>query len=110
MNGKEVEESIAAQEEALRDVSLAEYVGGEQLLGAVPYIFIDSRVQGVAVRFKNDLNENAKTPAIVAPIPEADHNDIVTLMMRHSVKHVLIKLAPNPRHGGSGVRLRRLLR
>ncbi len=95
VNRKEVEESIAAQEEALRDAGLAEHIG-EQLLGSVPYIFVDSRAQGVAVRFKNDLNENAKTPAIVAPIPEADHNDIVTLMMRHSVKHVLIKAGPNP--------------
>lgn len=91
----DIEESIVAQENALRDKSIAADIG-KQLIGYVPYIFVDSKVQGVAVRFKNDLNENAKTPAIVATIPEADHNDIVTLMMKHPVKHVLVRAGPNP--------------
>jgi len=95
INEEDIEESIAAQEEALRDKLIAADIGN-QLIGRVPYIFVDSRVQGVAIRFKNDLNENAKTPAIVAAIPEANHNDIVTLMMNHPVKHILIRAGPNP--------------
>ncbi len=44
----------------------------------IPVLYAaDSLVQGIAVRWKGQLNENAKVPALVATFPELNHNDIV---------------------------------
>lgn len=49
-----------------------------QLKGRVPVLYVaDAMVEGVAVRWKGQLNENAKIPAQVALFPELNHNDIV---------------------------------
>ncbi len=50
------------------------------LLGASPVIWGAEGASGVAaVRWKNDLNENAKVAAHAAVLPELDHNEIVGL-------------------------------
>ena len=85
-----LEESISVQEEALKNSKAVDELAN-WLKGYVPFILAPSRLQGLAYRFKNDLNENAKTPAVVAIVPEADHNDIVSLMLNHPVKYILIK-------------------
>jgi glucose/mannose-6-phosphate isomerase len=44
----------------------------------IPVIYVgDTILQGVAVRWKGQLNENSKVPAQVAAFPELNHNDIV---------------------------------
>ncbi|MGC9135366.1 bifunctional phosphoglucose/phosphomannose isomerase [Caldivirga sp.] len=85
----EIDESIKIQEDALKSElpgRLASFVRGH-----VPMIFVPLGLQAVAYRFKNDLNENAKTPAVVAVVPEADHNDIVAVMLKHPVKYIIIR-------------------
>ena len=85
----EVNESINLQNEALKSElpdRLASFIKGY-----VPMIFAPIGLQAVAYRFKNDLNENAKTPAVVAIVPEADHNDIVAVMLKHPVKYIIIR-------------------
>ncbi len=48
------------------------------LKGRIPVLYVgDSLLAGVAVRWKGQLNENAKTPALMALFPELNHNDIV---------------------------------
>lgn len=68
------------------------------LLGAYPVIWGAEGASGVAaVRWKNDLNENAKMAAHAAVLPELDHNEIVGLAAegregRPAVRAVLVCL------------------
>ncbi|RLG86161.1 MAG: bifunctional phosphoglucose/phosphomannose isomerase [Thermoprotei archaeon] len=43
----------------------------------VPVIIADTRYAPLALRFKNEINENAKMPVKVEVLPEWAHNDIV---------------------------------
>ncbi len=43
----------------------------------LPLIVSSQRYASLAIRFKNELNENSKLPAKVELVPEAFHNDIV---------------------------------
>lgn len=47
-----------------------------QIGDAVPVIFGGSLTAPVAYRWKTQLNENAKSPAYSAYVPEADHNEL----------------------------------
>jgi glucose/mannose-6-phosphate isomerase len=47
-----------------------------QIGDAVPVIFGGSLTGPVAYRWKTQLNENAKSPAYSAYVPEADHNEL----------------------------------
>ncbi len=48
------------------------------LQGRIPVLYVaDSMLAGVAVRWKGQLNENAKIPSQMASFPELNHNDIV---------------------------------
>ncbi len=49
----------------------------ERLAGRVPVFLSDVRHYPLAVRAKNEFNENAKIPAKVEVLPEWGHNDIV---------------------------------
>lgn len=52
---------------------LAEFLRDSKM----PLIVATTRYSSLAIRFKNELNENAKMPAKVEVIPELFHNDIV---------------------------------
>ena len=47
-----------------------------QLTGSVPVIYGADLTVPVALRWKTQVNENAKLPAFTASLPEADHNEI----------------------------------
>lgn len=47
-----------------------------QLEGTVPIVYGADLTAPVAVRWKTEVNENAKLPAFFAELPEADHNEI----------------------------------
>jgi len=50
----------------------------EILAGRVPVIYTAGReAHGVGLRWKAQLNENSKMPAMVVPFPEVNHNDLV---------------------------------
>jgi glucose/mannose-6-phosphate isomerase len=49
----------------------------EQLDGTIPVIFGAELTGPVALRWKTQINENAKIPAFAVELPEADHNEIV---------------------------------
>jgi glucose/mannose-6-phosphate isomerase len=64
----------------LRDASdgLAELAAqlAERLEGSIPVIYGADLTVPAAVRWKTQVNENAKLPAFAAELPEADHNEI----------------------------------
>jgi glucose/mannose-6-phosphate isomerase len=48
----------------------------EQITGSIPVIYGADLTVPVALRWKTQINENAKLPAFTAALPEADHNEI----------------------------------
>ena len=54
-----------------------------ELAGSLPCVWGTSALAGVAAqRFANELSENAKMPAVVGVLPEAQHNEVVALAGR----------------------------
>jgi glucose/mannose-6-phosphate isomerase len=48
-----------------------------RLEGSAPVVYGADLTAPVAIRWKTQINENAKLPAFAAELPEADHNEIV---------------------------------
>jgi glucose/mannose-6-phosphate isomerase len=48
----------------------------EQLEGSLPVIYGADLTTPVAIRWKTQINENAKLPAFASSLPEADHNEV----------------------------------
>jgi glucose/mannose-6-phosphate isomerase len=67
--GPHLQEASGALSE--RAEELAEDVGG-----SIPVVFGADLTVPVALRWKTQINENAKLPAFNAALPEADHNEI----------------------------------
>lgn len=57
----------------------------------IPMIYYPFGLQAVAIRFKNALQENAKTHAIAEDVVEACHNGIVSWERKSNVKPILIQ-------------------
>jgi glucose/mannose-6-phosphate isomerase len=54
-----------------------------ELSGSLPYLWGSSDLAGVAaVRFANQLSENAKVPSVPGVLPEAHHNQVVAFAGR----------------------------
>jgi glucose/mannose-6-phosphate isomerase len=49
----------------------------EDISGSIPVIYGADLTLPVALRWKTQINENAKLPAFTAALPEADHNEIL---------------------------------
>ena len=57
----------------------------------IPLIYYPFGLQSAAIRFKNSLQENAKTHAIMEDIVESCHNGIVAWERKSNVQPILIK-------------------
>ena len=49
----------------------------EKLMGKIPVIYADANYEGVAVRFRQQINENSKMLCWHHVIPEMNHNELV---------------------------------
>ena len=68
----------------------------DQLRNARPVIVGDGHLFPVAVRWKCQLNENAKMFARAEPVPEANHNDLVAWAEAPKTKQDVIVLLRRP--------------
>jgi len=68
---------------------------GEAVSTATTWVYGHGPLSAVARRFKSQLNENAKSPAVFGELPEADHNEIVGWAgtARTGGRHAAIHLA-----------------
>ncbi len=66
----ELESGISGIENALKRVDDAINLA-KQLVNSVPVVWVTESRRGVGIRFKNDLNENAKYYSVVSVVPEA---------------------------------------
>jgi glucose/mannose-6-phosphate isomerase len=73
----EIDSSAAHLAEAVDALAARSAEIANALAGTTPVIFGADLTAPVAARWKAQVNENAKTPAFAAELPEADHNEIV---------------------------------
>jgi len=54
------------------------FILARKLAGKIPLIYADTdKLEPVALRWKTQFNENSKTHAFFAPLPEMNHNEII---------------------------------
>ncbi len=66
------------------------YLASFLLYASIPVVVATTRYLPLAIRFKNELNENSKMPAKVEVAPELFHNDIVGWEASEVLEKVLI--------------------
>ncbi len=74
-------EDLRASAEVLRGVEEAERIAedlSDHVEGTIPVFITDEEHYPLALRGREEVNENAKTPSIVQVYPESAHNDIVS--------------------------------
>ena len=74
---KETENSIEYLDRGEKAIQAEAELIAKRLKGKLPIIYCDGRLHAMAVRFQNQLNENAKQLAHVNTFPEMNHNEIV---------------------------------
>lgn len=62
----------------------------ESLIGKLPIIYCEARYEGVAVRFRQQINENSKMLCWHHVLPEMNHNELVGWTEQHSEAVVLM--------------------
>jgi glucose/mannose-6-phosphate isomerase len=74
---KETENSIEYLDRGEKAIQSEAEIIAKKLKGKLPFIYCDGRLHAMAVRFQQQLNENAKQIAHVNTFPEMNHNEIV---------------------------------
>lgn len=74
---KESENSIEYLDRGEKAIQAEAELIAKKLRGKLPIIYCDGRLMAMALRFQNQLNENAKQLAHVNTFPEMNHNEIV---------------------------------
>ena len=96
VNQTDIKESIEYMMQTRKQVNSTNLTGNPSLelaewLREIPIIYYPAGLQAVATRFKNSLQENAKTHAMAEDIVEACHNGIVSWEMPSIVHPILIE-------------------
>jgi len=70
------------------------------MLGHIPAAYYSPLQRGVGIRFKNSVNENAKLNAIISPVLEACHNELVSWIYNNGkdsiLKPILVRNKSDP--------------
>ncbi|HEU5289364.1 MAG TPA: bifunctional phosphoglucose/phosphomannose isomerase, partial [Cyclobacteriaceae bacterium] len=74
---KETENSIEHLNRSEKAIQTEAEIIAKKLKGKFPIIYCDSRLQAMALRFQQQLNENSKQLAHVNTFPEMNHNELV---------------------------------
>jgi glucose/mannose-6-phosphate isomerase len=62
----------------------------QKLNNSFPVIYSDSRIEGIAIRYRQQLNENSKILCLHHVLPEMNHNELVGWTEVHKDVHVVI--------------------
>ncbi len=73
---KETENAIEYLNRGEKAIQAQAELIARKLKGKLPFIYCDGRLNPIAIRFQNQLNENAKQLAHVNTFPEMNHNEI----------------------------------
>jgi len=74
---KETENAIEYLDRGEKAIQSESELIARKLRGKLPVIYCDERLRAMALRFQNQLNENAKQLAHINTFPEMNHNEIV---------------------------------
>ena len=74
---KETENAIEYIDRGAKAIKAEAELIAKKLKGKLPIIYCDGRLEAMAVRFQNQINENSKQLAHVNTFPEMNHNEIV---------------------------------
>lgn len=74
---KETENAIEHLDRGEKAIQAEAELVAKKLKGKLPVIYCDFRLQAMAIRFQQQLNENAKQLAHVNTFPEMNHNELV---------------------------------
>lgn len=74
---KETENSIEYLDRSEKAIQTEAEIIAKKLRGKLPVIYCDSRLQAMALRFQQQLNENSKQLAHINTFPEMNHNELV---------------------------------
>ncbi|MEI9919187.1 MAG: bifunctional phosphoglucose/phosphomannose isomerase [Bacteroidota bacterium] len=73
---KETENAIESLDRNEKGIQMEAEIIAKKLKGRLPVIYCDGRLYAMALRFQNQLNENAKQLAHVNTFPEMNHNEL----------------------------------
>ncbi len=74
---KEIKRAVKTMKENEDDTQKKAMVIAKKILGKLPIIYSAAGIEGIAVRFRQQLNENSKMLAWHHVIPEMNHNELV---------------------------------
>jgi glucose/mannose-6-phosphate isomerase len=74
---KHLKKSIQLLDEEKEDIHSKAKAIAEQIYDTMPIIYCDAAIEGVAIRFRQQLNENSKMLCWHHVIPEMNHNELV---------------------------------
>ena len=73
---KETENAIEFLDRGEKGIQAEAEIIAKKLKGKLPVIYCDSRLHAMALRFQQQLNENAKQLAHINTFPEMNHNEL----------------------------------
>jgi glucose/mannose-6-phosphate isomerase len=97
IDASDVKESIIMLEKIFENINSDNLTGSNHALGlaewisGIPLIYYPWGLQAAAIRFKNSLQENTKTHAIIEDVIEACHNGIVSWESKSDIQPILIQ-------------------
>jgi len=74
---KEIKRAIKQMKDGENETQKKALAIAKKMLGKLPVIYSASHFEGVAVRFRQQLNENSKLLAWHGAVPEMNHNELV---------------------------------
>jgi len=74
---KETENAIEFLDRGEKGIQSEAELIAKKLKGKLPVIYCDARLQAMALRFQQQINENAKQLAHINTFPEMNHNELV---------------------------------
>jgi len=86
---KETENAIEHLDRGEKAVQVEAELIARKLKGKLPVIYCDARLHAMAIRFQQQLNENAKHMAHVNVFPEMNHNELIGWQHPESVMPML---------------------
>ncbi|MCW3122361.1 MAG: bifunctional phosphoglucose/phosphomannose isomerase [Flavipsychrobacter sp.] len=74
---KDIKKSIKQLKDGENDIQKKAAVVAKKIFGKLPIVYSADRYEGVAIRFRQQLNENSKLLSWHGAIPEMNHNELV---------------------------------
>lgn len=87
---KEIKASIKLLQEESKDIQKKAKAVAQKLVGKTPIIYSAADFEGVAIRFRQQINENGKMLCWHHAIPEMNHNELVGWRDKDASRAVVI--------------------